>query len=80
MSIFLKCEEANHICDKNQYKEAGFWEFIKLNFHLIYCRVCRKYTARNTRLTRLFRKSRVRTMPLDSKAALKERLLQEMTK
>ncbi|RDK84273.1 glycine dehydrogenase [Marinirhabdus gelatinilytica] len=80
MKIFLKCEEANHTCDKNQYKEASFMELVKLNIHLIYCRACQKYTAQNTKLTRLFRKSKVKTMPLDAKAALKERLRQEMSK
>lgn len=80
MSIFVKCEEANHTCDKNQYKEASFMELVKLNIHLIYCRVCREYTVRNTRLTKLFRKSNLRTMPMEDKALMKERLRQEMAK
>ncbi len=80
MSIFIKCEEANIVCDKNQYKEASFWEAVKLNIHLMYCRICRKYSIRNNRLTKLFRKSNLRTMPMDDKAAMKERLRQEMTK
>lgn len=80
MSIFLKCDEANHTCDKNQYKEASFWELIKLNIHLIGCRACQKYTARNTKLTKSLKKSKVKTMPVDSKAAMKERLRQEMSK
>lgn len=80
MSIFIKCEEANIVCDKNQYKEASFWESVKLNFHLIYCSFCRKYTARNVKLTKLVGKSKIQTMPLEDKAAMKERLRQEMTK
>ncbi len=80
MKIFLKCEEANHTCDKNQYKEASLLELIKLNIHLIYCAVCREYTARNTKLTKLFKKSEIKTMPLDQKAAMKEKLRQKMTK
>ena len=27
----INCDEATTICDKSQYKEAGFWEIIKLN-------------------------------------------------
>ena len=42
--LFLSCNEANHTCDKTQYKDASIWEKVKLNFHLIYCRACRKYT------------------------------------
>lgn len=80
MKFILKCTEANHVCDKNQYKDASLMELIKLNIHLIYCRACQKYTARNNRLSKLFKKSNVRTMPLDQKAALKARLRQEMAK
>jgi hypothetical protein len=80
MGLFVKCEEANHSCDKNQYKEASFMELVKLNIHLLYCRVCREYSARNNKLTALFKKSKIKTMPMDTKAAIKERLRQEMTK
>lgn len=80
MSIFLKCEEANHTCDKNQYKEATFMQLVKLNFHLIYCRACQKYTARNTKLTKFLNKNTIKTMPRDQKAILHERLRQQMSK
>ncbi|MFT7072607.1 glycine dehydrogenase [Patiriisocius sp. Uisw_017] len=80
MKLFLKCEEANHTCDKNQYKDASLLALIKLTIHLIYCAACRKYTARNTKLSKLFKKSEIKTMPLDQKAAMKERLRQEMAK
>lgn len=53
--IFIPCEEANHVCDKSQYKEASLWEMIKLNLHLLYCNACRKYTKNNTKLTNLFK-------------------------
>ncbi|GEQ85595.1 hypothetical protein ULMS_11030 [Patiriisocius marinistellae] len=80
MSIFLKCEEANHKCDKNQYKEASFFEMIQLNIHLIYCRVCRKYSSRNNKLTKAFKNKNFKTMPLDQKIKLQERLRQEISK
>lgn len=80
MSIFLKCEDAQKVCDKNQYKEAGFLESIKLSIHLIFCRICQKYTARNNKLTKLFKSDEIKTMPRDAKTALKERLQREMTK
>jgi len=78
MSIFLKCDEAAHICDKNQYHEATIWDKIKLTIHLIYCAVCRKYVSRNNALTSLIKKSEVKTMPIESKEAVKEKLRQEM--
>ena len=79
MKIKLECHEANHICDKNQYKEAKFWERVKLTFHLIYCRACRKYTARNVKLTKTMKDPEVKQMPTDSKTALKERLQKELS-
>ena len=77
--MFLKCDEANIICDKNQYKEAGFWEKLKLNIHLIYCSVCRKYSIRNSKLTNAI-KSNYKTISLEDKQALKERLNREISK
>ncbi len=80
MNIKLECHEANHICDKNQYKEAGFWEKVKLNIHLIYCKACRKYTARNMRLSKAIKDPKVKTMPRNDKQALKEQLQREISK
>ncbi|MFS4482206.1 glycine dehydrogenase [Hyunsoonleella sp. 2307UL5-6] len=53
--IFIPCDEANHVCDKNQYKEASLWDMIKLNIHLIYCKACRNYTANNTKLSKMMK-------------------------
>lgn len=80
MSIKLECHEANHYCDKNQYKEASLWEKIRLNLHLIYCRACRKYTARNMKLSKAVKDPKVKTMPRDDKQALKEQLQRELSK
>ncbi len=78
MKFTLNCEEANHFCDKNQYRDATFWEKVKLNVHLIYCAVCRKYTANNMRLTRLFNKSNLQSFPQAQKEILRERMRREM--
>ncbi len=76
----MNCQEANKVCDKNQYNEAGFWEKIKLSFHLMYCRVCRKYTSRNKKLTKVLYDSKVKTMDTKEKEKLKEALKREMIK
>jgi len=78
MKIKLECHEANHICDKNQYKEAGFWEKVKLTFHLIYCRACRGYTANNSKLTKAIKNPKVHSVTTNEKNALKERLAREL--
>lgn len=67
--IFLSCEEANHTCDKTQYKEATLWEKIKLNIHLAFCVACRKYTKNNTKLTKL-----VKPKPVKLETQDKEKL------
>ena len=77
--IFIPCEEANHVCDKSQYKEATLWEKIKLNIHLIYCRACRKYTAKNTKLTKLMSNKPV-TMDSSSKEELMSAFEKELAK
>lgn len=77
-SIFVSCSDANHFCDKNQYKEASFWEKVKLNIHLIYCKACRKYSTNNTKLTKLVKDPKVININQSDKEAMKERLKQKM--
>ena len=76
----MKCEEAVHVCDKSQYKEASFWERLKLNIHLIYCSACRAYTKNNIKLSNVFKKSNIKTMSLNDKKDLKETIHQEIAK
>ncbi|MDT0556911.1 hypothetical protein [Patiriisocius hiemis] len=78
MKFFIKYEEATQICDKTQYNEASIWEKIKLNIRMLYCSATRKYSARNAKLTSAIKKSKVKTMPQDQKAAMKERLAKEL--
>ncbi|WP_142783939.1 hypothetical protein [Changchengzhania lutea] len=72
--IVIPCDEANHVCDKTQYKESSFREKIILNLHLIYCRACRKYSKNNAKLTEVLNKSEVCCMDKDSKASIKQNL------
>jgi hypothetical protein len=75
-----RCQEANHTCDKNQYREASFWEKIKLNLHLIYCRACRKYSSRNLKLTKAMNKSKVEALDQTSKDQIKSAFDKELAK
>ncbi|MBQ4821500.1 hypothetical protein [Aquimarina sp. MMG016] len=76
--LFVSCSEANHFCDKNQYKEATFWEKVRLNIHVIYCRACRKYSANNNKLSKLVKDPKVVSINPSEKNAMKERLKQKM--
>lgn len=74
MKIVIPCDEANHTCDKTQYKEATLWEKIKLNIHLIYCRACREYTKNNTKLTKKIKVSKVECLDRKQKECMKKDL------
>lgn len=76
----MKCEDAGQVCDKNQYKEAYFWEKLKLKVHLLYCRTCREYTKKNDKLSIVFKKSNLKIISLHDKKNLKEQIRQEITK
>jgi len=77
--IIIPCEEANHVCDKTQYKEATLWEKIKLNIHLMYCNACRKYTKRNTKLTKVVTSKPV-TLDTSAKENLQSAFEKELAK
>lgn len=76
----MKCKDANHICDKSQYNESSFWEKIKLNLHLLYCRVCRKYSGNNSRLSEIMNQSKIETINTSEKEKMREQLKKEMAK
>lgn len=68
----FNCNEANHVCDKTQYKESTFWEKVKLNIHLLYCKACREYTKNNTKLSSIITNSKVTCMDKNAKEYLKK--------
>ena len=76
----MKCNDANHICDKSQYKESSFWEKIKLNLHLLYCRACRKYSAKNAKLSKVMSQTKIETINDSDKEKMKQQLKKEMSK
>lgn len=78
MKLKLPCEDAFHICDKSQYKEACLWDKLKLNLHLLYCKACRKYVVRNQKLSKLIARSNIKTVPKAQKELLKEKLRKEL--
>ncbi|WP_233164061.1 hypothetical protein [Snuella sedimenti] len=81
IKVLIPCKEANHVCDKTQYNESSFWEKIKLNFHLLYCKACRKYSKNNAKLTQAINESEVKCMDKKCKESMKqefEKALQEI--
>lgn len=78
--IFLSCNDANHTCDKTQYNDASLWEKIKLNFHLIYCRACRKYTKNNGKLTKIMKNDNLEYLKNSEKETLQVNFNKELLK
>lgn len=72
--FLMPCNQANHTCDKTQYKESSLCEKIKLNLHLIYCRACRDYSNNNNKLTKAISKSKVKCLDKDCKEKMKKDL------
>lgn len=78
MKVFLKCNEAANVCDKNQYKEAGFWDKITLYLHLLRCKLCRKYIKQNIKLTDTIKSAQLKTLCSEEKQRLKTQLQDEI--
>ena len=76
----MKCKDANHVCDKSQYKESSFWNKIKLNIHLIYCSACRKYSSNNAKLSKAINESKIEIINTSDKEKMKEQLKKELVK
>tara|TARA_R100001369_G_C3303259_1_gene166088 strand:- start:413 stop:661 length:249 start_codon:yes stop_codon:yes gene_type:complete len=79
LNMMFNCEEAGHVCDKAQYNEASLWEKLLLTIHTLFCRLCKKHTKRNAKLTKAIKKSEIQTLSTEQKRSLKEHLRQEMT-
>ncbi|MBT0607471.1 hypothetical protein [Aequorivita echinoideorum] len=79
MGLFIKCEEAQQICDKSQYKETSFFQKIIHFFHLAICKFCRTYTKSNTQLTKSLHDSRLRTLNSEEKRALQDKIQQNLS-
>ena len=77
--LFISCEEAQHICDKAQYGEAGIWEKIKLNIRLSWCRITQAYYKRNTKLTKAIKESKVECMDKEAKDSLRKKFEKKLS-
>jgi hypothetical protein len=74
----ISCEEASHICTKSQYKEASFWEILKLRIHILYCKACAKYSKQNGTLTSLCDKAELNVLSEEDKECMKRDLKEKL--
>jgi len=75
--LFFDCSEAATCCDKSQYAEANLFEKAKLMVHLAFCKTCRKFSARNSKLTHLMEESKLKTCPEEKKKQWREQIKKE---
>lgn len=68
----ISCDEAAKICNKLQYNDNSFWEAIKLQFHVIYCKQCNEFTKKNTLLTKLCNKANLKALSDSEKEKMKQ--------
>ena len=73
----ISCDKASEICNKSQYKEAGFWDIWKLRFHILFCKHCSSHTKKNTYLTGLCEKANLHTLSAKENEAIKQRIKEQ---
>ncbi len=78
-ALLIDCSEAAFCCDKAQYKEASVADKLKMLLHLIYCKKCKKYSEKNTKLTELINQSEIKTCTEEEKKAWREKIENEIT-
>lgn len=78
--LFLSCKETAKCCDKAQYDEATFSEKVMIHLHIMMCKPCRSYTAKNIKLTDLLKKAKIKTCTKEEKEAWKNKIEKEITK
>jgi len=83
--LSITCKEANEICNKAQYNEASFIEKMKLNMHIMTCKICAMYSKQNNLLTKTYKykakQCSLQKFELDeeTKNRLKEELKKEIS-
>lgn len=78
--LFVSCDEAKQICDKSQYGEATFWEKVKLNIRLSWCKITRAYSRNNRKLTEMVEKAHLDSIEEGRKEDMKRKLQEELSK
>lgn len=80
MINIIKCNKANHICDKIQYKEAKLSDRVLLKIHLMLCSLCRDYSSKNVKLSQTIENGHIKVIRREEKEKLKDSLQKEILK
>jgi hypothetical protein len=74
VQAMISCDKAVLICNKSQYKEATFYEKIKLKLHLLFCHSCKVFSRKNKLLTALFDGVKLSQLSDQDKKVLREKI------
>ncbi|MBZ9787869.1 hypothetical protein LB456_10420 [Psychroflexus sp. CAK57W] len=69
------CQKVAEFSDKQQYAEAGFWEKMRVQIHILHCRHCHSYHIKNEALTELLQKYELNLLSKSEKEELKAKLV-----
>ncbi len=78
--FILDCSGAANCCDKKEYNEASLREKTSMIIHNLFCKRCREYSTKNSKLTELIKKARIKGCTSEEKRNIKERLKKEISK
>lgn len=78
--IFISCEEAFLLCDKDQYGEATFWERFKLRLRCSWCHVTQAYSRKNEKLSDTLKNAHLTAMDNEAKERIDLRLQKEIAR
>ncbi|MEH6678927.1 MAG: hypothetical protein V7724_00195 [Sediminicola sp.] len=70
----ISCDKASIICNKAQYREAGFLDILKLKLHILLCKTCSQHSRKNSRLTGLCNQAKLRSLSEREKGEMKQKL------
>lgn len=70
----ISCKEAVEICNKSQYREAGWRQRYQLWVHLLFCKACARFSRRNKKLSHLCTEAEIRQLTEQEKQQLKTAL------
>jgi len=73
----ITCEEAAHICNRKQYREASWKERLQLYLHILICKACASFSRKNTQLTKLCDKAQLQTLSKKEKEHIKKKIQEQ---
>jgi len=76
--MMISCEKAADICNKKQYKEASWWQVVKLRFHILICKTCNQFSTKNTQFTTLCDKANLQMISEEEKKTMKKELEKQL--